>query len=382
MHIDDMASKDRHPLVAYQPLRLVFQLSYIATIITRLPYYGAISLIPWLRPHPAWNAKQTFLTRLFYPLLDMRSRIGITETLTLEKGKQGERFQIVPPSTASVYKGPLASETTKPATVGGTWYPDVPGADIASKTVVLYFHGGAFIQGDGRDETFGYIAKKLLAKGGGGADAVFSVQYRLSGYGGVNPYPAALQDSLSAYLFLLNELHIPASHIVVGGDSAGANLATALLRYLHEYGATTTPEAPIPTPKCAVLVSSWVAPFHYHMAGNPNRGTDFIPASFPAWGARTYADWLPDPESDPYITPLGHPFRTPVPVFASAGSAELFYGRIQRWVEEMRGVEGNVVELYHEHAAPHDTLLGAELMGFEDSAWAVAAKIGEFVRHC
>ncbi|KAK7755335.1 hypothetical protein SLS62_002561 [Diatrype stigma] len=372
-----MASKDRHPLVAYQPLRFLFQLSYIATIIPRLPYYIAVSLIPWFRPHPAWNAKQTFMTRLTYPLLDMRSRIGITETLTLEKRKQGERFQTVAPSTADVYKGPLASESTKPATIGGTWYPGVPSADISSsKTVVLYIHGGAFIQDDGRDKTFGHMAKKLLAKGG--ADAIFSIQYRLSGYGGVNPYPAALQDSLSAYLFLLNEFHIPASHIVVAGDSAGANLVTALLRYIHEYGA----EIGLPAPKCAVLISSWVAPFQYQTAGNPNRGTDFIPSSVPAWGAHTYADWLADPDSDPYVTPLGHPFPTPVPIFASAGSAEMFYEHIQRWVEEMRAVEGNVVELYHEHAAPHDTFLVSELLGFEESAWAVVAKIGEFVRHC
>lgn len=373
-----MASKDRHPLVSYQPLRLIFQLSYIGTIIPRLPYYVFISLIPWLRPHPAWSAKQTFLTRLAYPLVDMRSRIGITETLTLEKGKQGERFQIIAPSTADVYKGPLGSKNTKPATIGGTWYPDVPGEDTTSKTVVLYLHGGAFIQGDGRDEGTGGITNRLLAKGG--ADVVFAVQYRLSGYGGVNPYPAALQDSVSGYLFLLNELHIPASHIVVAGDSSGANLVTALLRYLHEYGAAL--EVPVPTPKCAVLISSWVAPFQYQTAGNPHRGTDYIPSSFPAWGAHTYADWLPDPEADPYITPLGHPFPTPVPLFASAGSAEIFYERIKRWVEEMRAVEGNSVELYHEHAAPHDTSLAAELLGFEESARAVAAKIGEFVRHC
>ncbi|RYP08232.1 hypothetical protein DL764_002047 [Monosporascus ibericus] len=369
-----MATWDRHPLLSYQPLRLLFQLAYIAIVVPRLPYYIAVALIPSLRPNPTWGAKQTFMTRVAYPLLDATSRIGITETLTLEKGKEGGRFQIVAPSPSDVYKGLLASKTTKPATIGGTWFPRAPGTDVTSKTVVLYFHGGAFIQGDGRDAQCGSIAKKLLEKGC--ADAVFSVQYRLSGYGGLNPFPAALQDALSCYLFLLNELRIPARQIVLAGDSAGANLATALLRYLHEFGAAIG----APAPRCAVLLSSWVAPLEYNMAGNPHRGTDFIPPSYSAWGAHAYAGSWPDAASDPYITPLGNPFPTPVPIFVNVGTAEMSFELITRWADEMRGIDGNVVELHHEQAAVHDTFLMGELLGFEESAWEVAAKIGEFVR--
>lgn len=368
-----MASQ-KHPLVSYQPLRLAFQLGYILTVIPRLPYYIAVALVPSWRPHPTWSAKQAFMTRLIFPILDLTSLVGITETLTLKEGKEGKRFQTVKPSTLDVYKGPLASETTKPATIGGTWFPTVPDADITSKTVVLYLHGGAFIQGDGRDAQFGSIADKLLKKGG--ADAVFNLQYRLSGYNGLNPFPAALQDTLSSYLYLLNDLHVPASHIVVSGDSAGGNLATAFLRYLHEFGA----EINVPPPKCAVLLSSWVAPYEYETAGNPHRGTDFIPTSYPRWGALTYGDGVPNAASDPYITPLGNPFPTPVPIFSNAGSAEMFYERILRWGDEMSAIEGNVVETNTEPAAVHDTFFVGDVLGFEKTAWEVAAKIGEFVR--
>ncbi|KAI8944851.1 alpha/beta hydrolase fold-3 domain-containing protein [Xylaria longipes] len=368
-----MTSNVRHSLLSYQPLRFLLQLSYVATIIPRLPYYCLVALVPSFRPNPAWTAKQTFITRLVRPLLDLVSRVGITETLTLEKGKEGERFQTVAPSDLDVYKGPLVHGTVKPATIGGTWFPRAPGPDVERKTVFLYFHGGAFIQGDGRDANCGPLAKRLLGKGG--ADAVFSVQYRLSGYGGMNPFPAALQDALSSYLFLLNESHIPADQIVVGGDSAGANLATALLRYLHEFGV----EINVSTPKCAVLLSPWVAPFQYETAGNPNSGTDFVPSSYPKWGAHAYANSWPDTVSDPYITPLGNPFPT-VPIFVNAASAEVLYEKIMRFAKEMRGIDGNVVELHHEKDAVHDTLLVGELLGFEKSAWDVAAKIGEFVR--
>ncbi|KAI1127084.1 alpha/beta hydrolase fold-3 domain-containing protein [Nemania abortiva] len=368
-----MANSMSHPLVSYQPLRTLFKLAYIATIIARVPYYAVIAIVPSLRPNKTWNAKQTFTTRLFIPVLDIMSRVGITETLSLEGDKEGDRFQTVAPSNSDVYKGPLASETVKPATIGGTWYPGVP-ADIAGKTIVLYFHGGGFIEGNGRSASCGPLAKRLLKKGG--ADAVFSVQYRLSGWGGRDPFPAALQDAVSSYLYLLNDLHVPASQIVVGGDSAGGNLTTAFLRYLHEFGAA----AGLPTPKCALLLSPWVAPFRYEMDDNPQRKTDFLPSSFPRWGAHAYAGGRAGAASDPYITPLDNPFPTPVPIFTNAASAEFLYLDINRWVDEMRGVSGNVVELNHELDAVHDTFLVGELFGFEQSAWEVAAKIGEFVR--
>ncbi|KAI1749176.1 alpha/beta hydrolase fold-3 domain-containing protein [Xylaria castorea] len=329
---------------------------------------------PSFRPNPAWSAKQTFMTRLLHPILDLVSRVGVTETLTLEKGKEGERFQTVTPSTLDVYKGPLLHKTVKPTTIGGTWFPHAPGTDVKGKTIALYFHGGAFIQGDGRDAGCRSAAKRLLEKGG--ADAVFSVQYRLSGYGGMNPFPAALQDAVSSYLFLLNEVHVPADQIVVVGDSAGGNLSTAFLRYLHEFGV----EINVPTPKCAILLSPWVAPFQYDMSSNPHRDTDFIPSAFPRWGAHAYANSWPDTVSDPYITPHGNPFPTPVPVFVNAASAEVLYEQITQWAKEMTDVNGNVIELNYEKDAVHDTFLSGELLGFEKSAWDVAAKVGEFVR--
>ncbi|KAI2632878.1 alpha/beta hydrolase fold-3 domain-containing protein [Xylaria nigripes] len=368
-----MSYDDRFPLVAYQPFRLLFQLSYSATVVLRLPYYALRAVIPFLRPHAAWSAKQSFLILVTRPLLDLTSRIGISDPLPLDPGKEGKRWQLVKPSDPSFYQGILASETVKPATIGGTWHPETPGREIASKTVVLYFHGGAYVQGDGRDASCKFIAEKWTAKGG--ADAVFSLQYRLSGYGGQNPFPAALQDAVSSYLYLLNELKIPADQIIVSGDSAGGNLAIALLRYIADFGAETG----IPNPKCAVLLSPWVDPFYLDVSNNPNRSVDFIPMSFARWGATTFSNRWPNPQSEPYITFFGNPFRTPVPIFTNTGSAEILFIGILEWTEQMRKVPGNVIEVNVEEAAPHDTFLVGEILGFEKSAWDVAAKIGKFV---
>ncbi|KAI4859414.1 alpha/beta hydrolase fold-3 domain-containing protein [Hypoxylon rubiginosum] len=373
-----MADGNKHPLVSYQPLRLLFQLTYLGTVVARLPLWAFTALVKPFRPHPGWSAKQTFMVRAAYAIVDIESRVSITKPLSLKGGKEGNRFQTVePPQSLDRYKGPLESDSVKPAVVGGTWYPHAPAADIASKLVVLYFHGGAFVKGDGRTDDAGFAAESWIQKGG--ADAVFSLQYRLSGYSGRDPFPAALQDALTSYLFLLDDLKIPARQIVLSGDSAGANLVVALLRYLYEHGT----ELGLPVPRCAALISPWVAPFNYKLLGNPNSKTDFLPESFLRWGANAYAGrFLADPESHPYITPLGNPFPSPVPVFASGGSAEVLFADIAQWVKEMEENNENKIEFYQEDAACHDTLLVGGFLGFEESAWTVAAKMGDFVRKC
>lgn len=78
------------------------------------------------------------------------------------------------------------------------------------------------------------------------------------------------------------------------------------------------------------------------------------------------------------MTQLGNPFRT-VPIFVNAGTVELSYERILRWANEVSEIGGNVIEMSHEDAGVHDTFLFGELLGFEESAWGVAAKIGGFI---
>ena len=64
----------------------------------------------------------------------------------------------------------------------------------------------------------------------------FAVEYRLSspgepGKGAVFPFPAAFIDGLAGYLYLI-KLGFPEENIILVGDSAGGNLALALVRYL------------------------------------------------------------------------------------------------------------------------------------------------------
>jgi acetyl esterase/lipase len=157
--------------------------------------------------------------------------------LPLTPQKEKERFIVLQPASETYYKGPLLSEDVKPGDVGATWYPAPLSAnsDLTSATVVLHIHGGAFVVGDGRTEATGYLASCLLKHTP--ATHVFAPQYRVSTLPAnktSNPFPAALQDSLSAYLYLIKTLKISPKNIIIGGDSAGGNLAIAILRYISE----------------------------------------------------------------------------------------------------------------------------------------------------
>ncbi|KAI1841491.1 hypothetical protein JX265_009942 [Neoarthrinium moseri] len=368
------------PFVSYQPIRLVYQLYCMSALLARFPLWLVkFGLFRSLRPHREWTLQQAVMARMIRYMVDVQSRIGITESLSLKPGKEKEKFQVVQPAPKSFYKGPLES-TVMPTTIGGTWYPKPVSKPTIKPDgcVVLHFHGGAFVIGDGRTDTLGFLANTLVQQGG--VDAVFAPQYRLSGYGRSNPFPAALQDALTSYLYLVRTLDIPARNITISGDSAGGNLAIALLRYLADFG----DELDIPNPQSSVLLSPWVSPLNslkpdITILSNPNYSTDLLPPSFTRWGAATYAAIVPP--SDPYITPLGNPFATSIPIFVNQGAVEILEIDGTQWVKEMSRVEGNRIQSEYEAAALHDTLLVGERSGWEASAQQVASKVGVFIRN-
>lgn len=75
------------------------------------------------------------------------------------------------------------------------------------------------------------------------ASHVFMPQYRLS-VDDASRFPAGLQDVVTSYCYLTKELGVPASKIVLSGDSAGANLVLAFVKYLAEYGSQVQLDSP------------------------------------------------------------------------------------------------------------------------------------------
>jgi epsilon-lactone hydrolase len=124
-----------------------------------------------------------------------------------------------------------------PPPIRGEW---VRTADSATDGAVLYLHGGAYVFCSPR--THRVLTSRLAVDTG---LPVLVPRYRLAPE---HPFPAALDDALDAYHWLLAQ-GIPATRIVVAGDSAGGHLAATLAAELCRMGR--------PAPAGIVLFSPW-----------------------------------------------------------------------------------------------------------------------------
>ena len=104
--------------------------------------------------------------------------------------------------------------------------------------VLLYMHGGGWVVGSiATHDPF----CRLLCEAAG--IQILSIDFRLAPE---YPFPAALNDTLAAWHWLVehaNEIGGDRQRLAVGGDSAGANLATVAANRLSAAGDTVQPAA-------------------------------------------------------------------------------------------------------------------------------------------
>jgi acetyl esterase/lipase len=106
--------------------------------------------------------------------------------------------------------------------------------------VILYVHGGGYVSGSCSDHR-GLISK--FAQFAGIKCLLF--EYRLAPE---YPFPAALEDSVTAYTWLLSN-GFQSQNILIAGESAGGGLGLATLLALKEQG--------IKLPAACVAISPW-----------------------------------------------------------------------------------------------------------------------------
>jgi acetyl esterase/lipase len=109
-----------------------------------------------------------------------------------------------------------------------------------AEKIILYVHGGGYVSGSCSDHR-GVVSK--FAKATGFIALIY--EYRLAPE---HPFPAAIDDSLKVYKWLLAHNH-KATNIIIAGESAGGGLCLALLLALKEKN--------IMLPKAAVAISPW-----------------------------------------------------------------------------------------------------------------------------
>jgi monoterpene epsilon-lactone hydrolase len=122
--------------------------------------------------------------------------------------------------------------------VRGEWIT-APGSAIDH--IVLYLHGGGYVAGS--IKTHKELASRISRASGA---RVLVIDYRLAPEA---PFPAALEDAVATYRWLISSARIEPKNIVVAGDSAGGGLTIATLVRLRNAGVTL--------PAAAVCLSPW-----------------------------------------------------------------------------------------------------------------------------
>jgi acetyl esterase/lipase len=184
--------------------------------------------------------------------------------------------------------------------VSAVWVAASPDPDLT----ILYCHGGAFAVGSS------WHNRGMLSVLAEAADArVLSVDYRLAPE---HPFPAGFEDTLAAYVWLLDQGADPA-RLVLAGDSCGANLVLA--------AALAARDAGHPLPAALALISPWVdltqSGFSYETNAHldsfvPKDGMDFLADNYLAGASAT----------DPVASPLFADFGGLPPVLIQVGVGE------------------------------------------------------------
>lgn len=344
------------------------------------------SAVLYLRRKNRQDSRWTYRQALTNVILKLGLRVftgcHAKPSLSLKPRLEGERFAVVEPARPELYTGVALDKQVKPETIGGTWFPRPfsAEADLAEdRHIILHFHGGSYVLGDGRTSSCRFLAKCLLAHTP--SAFLFSIQYRLACHPGCR-WPAQLQDAISSYSYLIHTLGIPASRIVLSGDSSGAHLALALLRYVTQFNDPSL----LPAPKCGWIFSPWCdVPAAEDPAvwnNSPNYKTECIPASFPTWGAKHFlGDLEITQEIEEYVVPIRHSFIVPAPVLIVTGELEVLCEEHKELARVFASLPGNAssVDFFVEELVPHDVFMVGWILGFKKEAHELAAKAGGFL---
>lgn len=261
-----------------------------------------------------------------------------------DKDAWRKQLAMVNPAREQMAAAMLASVTAKIETTriaGVLCYDCVPSdAARADGPAYLFMHGGAFVVGGGM------FAK---AQGGRYASAIgvrtVSVDYRMPPD---HPFPAAPEDCVAVYKALIESTD--PKRVVIGGSSAGGNLAAAATLMIRDRG--------LPLPAAVVLLTPEADLTESGDTFRTNADIDVvIKGGFPECNA-LYANG--HDLRDPYVSPLFGDFTKGFPpTFVQTGTRDLFLSNSVRIHRKLRDA-GIDAELHVWEAMPHGGFIPGE----------------------
>ena len=205
----------------------------------------------------------------------------------------------------------------------------------AERGTILYFHGGGYIAGSAAGYRPLTVGLARLAR-----RRVFSLDYRRAPE---HRFPAALDDAVLAYRWLLDQGVSPRV-LALAGDSAGGGLVIATLLRLRDLG--------VPLPAAGVCFCPWtdLAATGESLRTNNGRCPSFHPATITKY-ARIYLGDASD--RDPYASPVFGNLAGLPPLLLQAASNELLVDdarRIHDSVQKAGGVSRLEIfdDLFHD----------------------------------
>jgi monoterpene epsilon-lactone hydrolase len=205
-------------------------------------------------------------------------------------------------------------------------------ADGADPDVRLeYLHGGGYVIGN--LNTHRHLSAAISHAAG---CAVLAVDYRLAPE---QPYPAAVEDGLTAYRFMReNGPNGPAAatSTFISGDSAGGGLTLVTMLAARAAG--------VPLPDAAIPLSAWTDLAFTGESLETRMGIDPLITDIEtvATMANAYLDGA-DPK-DPLVSPLYADLSGLPPLLMQVGDAEVLLSDTTRVVEKARAAGVEVTE--------------------------------------
>ena len=187
----------------------------------------------------------------------------------------------------------------------------------AEDRVILYTIGGGYVSGSCKDHR-SLVAK--IARGSGVRILLF--EHRLAPE---HPYPAALEDAVAAYNWLLDQGFSP-ENIMIVGESAGGGLCLATLLALRDQG--------IPLPSGAVALSPWT---DLNLTGESHRTKAKVclsPAGMSAVCSKYYVG--DNDPTLPWISPLYGDLQGLPPILIQVGEYETLLDDSTRFADKAK----------------------------------------------
>ncbi|MEE4250143.1 MAG: alpha/beta hydrolase [Alcanivoracaceae bacterium] len=241
----------------------------------------------------------------------------------------------------------------------GTVRGEIAAPASPGQQAILYLHGGAYCVGSAATHRAitSHLAREASA-------SVFAIDYRLAPE---HPFPAATDDALEAYRWLL-ENGYAGGDIFIAGDSAGGGLTLATALQIRDLS--------LPAPAGLILISPWADLTHPQKSAANQPDDVMLSWTTLEHSAQSY---IGDARHEPLASPLLAELHDLPATLIIAGSDEILLNDSEQLYEKLKTADNVVrLSLYQQmwHVFPaHAGLLASANQAISEMADWIAGNI-------